>query len=119
LRLLLRPALPSRSGFVRSLRVLRSLTVVATAYTPADTGIEGGRYTKTGRDGRSAHGVAVDPRVIPLGSRLWIPGYGHAVADDIGSAIRGHRVDVRVQAARNMARWGRRSVRVYVLQEAA
>jgi 3D (Asp-Asp-Asp) domain-containing protein len=98
------------------LRVLRSLTVVATAYTPVATGVEGGCYTKTGRDGRSVHGVAVDPKVIPLGSRLFIPGYGHCVADDIGGAIRGHRVDVRVQAARNMAVWGRRSVRIYVLR---
>ena len=96
---------------------LRYFRMKATAYAPIDTRMEGGRYTKTQRDGRSAHGVAVDPRLIPLGSQLWIPGYGHAVADDIGGAIRGHHVDVRVQIPGHMGQWGVRPVRVYVLQE--
>ncbi len=73
---------PSR-GFYR-----HHLQVRATAYQPSDSPMEGGRWTKTERDGQSAHGVAVDPRVIPLGTRLWIPGYGHAIADDIGTAIK-------------------------------
>lgn len=89
----------------------------ATAYTPIATRMEGGRYTKTLRDGRSSHGVAVDPDLIPLGSRLWIPGYGHAVADDTGGWIQGHRVDVRVQDADNMMDWGHKRVRVYVLEK--
>ncbi len=95
----------------------RFFRMKATAYTPINTRMEGGRYTKTSKDGRSAHGVAVDPDLIPLGSRLWIPGYGHAVADDIGGRIRGHRVDVRVQVGDNMYDWGHRPVRVYVLQD--
>jgi 3D (Asp-Asp-Asp) domain-containing protein len=89
----------------------------ATAYTPINTRMEGGRYTKTERDGRSAHGVAVDRDLIPLGTRLWIPGYGHGIADDIGGRIQGHRVDVRMQKRGNMHDWGVRRVRVYVLQE--
>jgi 3D (Asp-Asp-Asp) domain-containing protein len=91
--------------------------MTATAYTPINTRMEGGRYTKTRRDGRAAHGVAVDPDLIPLGSRLWIPGYGHAVADDIGGRIQGHRVDLRMQSARKMRQWGVRRVRVYVLDD--
>jgi 3D (Asp-Asp-Asp) domain-containing protein len=79
--------------------------------------MEGGRWTVTERDGRSAHGVAVDPDIIPLGSRLWIPGYGHAIADDIGGWIKGHRIDVRCQDDESMDNWGRRKVRVYVLEE--
>jgi 3D (Asp-Asp-Asp) domain-containing protein len=90
----------------------------ATAYTPINTRMEGGRHTVTQRDGRTAHGVAVDPDLIPLGSRLWIPGYGHAIADDIGGRIQGHRVDVRVQDRDNMYEWGVRHVRVYVLDDA-
>ena len=89
----------------------------ATAYTPVNTRMEGGRYTSTLRDGRAEHGVAVDPGLIPLGSHLWIPGYGHAVADDIGGAIKGHHVDIRVQVYGHMSDWGTRPVRVYVLQE--
>ncbi len=88
-----------------------------TAYTPINTRMEGGRYTSTLRDGRAEHGVAVDPDLIPLGSHLWIPGYGHAIADDIGGAIQGHHVDLRMQRYGNMGVWGVRPVRVYVLDE--
>ena len=77
--------------------------------------MEGGRWTKTERDGRAVHGVAVDPALIPLGTRLWIPGYGHAIADDIGGAIKGHRIDLRMQSASNMRQWGVRNIQVYVL----
>jgi len=104
-------AAPRPGQFVRFFRMR------ATAYTPINTRMEGGRYTSTRRDGRAEHGVAVDPGLIPLGSRLWIPGYGHAVADDIGGAIKGHHVDIRVQVYGHMSRWGVRPVRVYVLQE--
>jgi 3D (Asp-Asp-Asp) domain-containing protein len=102
---------PPRGAFRRFFRM------TATAYTPINTRMEGGRRTVTRRDGRSAHGVAVDPDLIPLGSRVWIPGYGHAIADDIGGRIRGHRVDVRVQDYANMEVWGVRKVRVYVLED--
>jgi 3D (Asp-Asp-Asp) domain-containing protein len=101
---------PSRASY------RRRLSVRATAYQPIDTPMEGGRWTKTERDGRSVHGVAVDPRIIPLGTRLWIPGYGHAIADDIGSAIKGHRIDLRMQQSANMLRWGVRTVQIYVLK---
>ncbi len=104
-------AAPRKGRFVRFFRMN------ATAYTPIATRMEGGRYTSTLRDGRAEHGVAVDPGLIPLGSQLWIPGYGHAVADDIGGAIKGHHVDIRVQVYGHMSDWGVRPVRVYVLQE--
>jgi 3D (Asp-Asp-Asp) domain-containing protein len=93
----------------------RRLAVTATAYQPIDDPMEGGRWTKTERDGRAVHGVAVDPKIVPLGTRLWIPGYGHAIADDIGGAIKGHRIDLRMQSATNMRRWGVRRVQIYVL----
>ncbi|MES2465464.1 MAG: 3D domain-containing protein [Armatimonadota bacterium] len=104
-------ALPSRGDFKRFYRV------TATAYRPINTRMEGGRWTVTERDGKAVHGVAVDPDIIPLGSRLWIPGYGHAVADDIGGWIKGHRIDIRCQDDDSMDNWGRRKVRVYVLED--
>ena len=60
-------AQPPKGRFVRFFRMR------ATAYAPINTRMEGGRYTYTERDGRAVHGVAVDPDIIPLGSRLWIP----------------------------------------------
>lgn len=104
-------AAPHKGQFVRFFRMK------VTAYTSINTRLEGGRYTSTLRDGRAEHGVAVDPDLIPLGSHLWIPGYGHAIADDIGGAIQGHHVDLRVQRYRNMGVWGTRPARVYVLDE--
>lgn len=104
-------AVPNKGQFVRFYRMK------VTAYTPINTRMEGGRYTSTLRDGRAEHGVAVDPDLIPLGSHLWIPGYGHAIADDIGGAIQGHHVDLRMQRYGNMGVWGVRPVRIYVLDE--
>ena len=95
----------------------RSFRVTATAYSPINTRMEGGRYTYTERDGRAVHGIAVDPNLIPIGSQLWIPGYGHAVADDTGGRIRGHHVDVRIQDYDRMLQWGCRKVEIYVISE--
>jgi 3D (Asp-Asp-Asp) domain-containing protein len=58
--------------------------------------------------------VAVDPRVIPLGTKLHIEGYGHAVAVDTGKFIKGKRVDVWIASRGDAIRWGRRKVRVTV-----
>jgi 3D (Asp-Asp-Asp) domain-containing protein len=59
--------------------------------------------------------VAVDPRVIPLGTRLYIEGYGVAVAGDVGSAIKGRRIDLGFGTYAEAIRWGRRNVRVQIL----
>ncbi len=99
------------------LKFRRMFRVKATAYCPINTRMEGGRWTATQRDGRSAHGVAVDPRMIPLGTHLWVPGYGHAVADDTGGAIKGHHIDVRLQTRSGMSKWGVRRLNVYVLAD--
>lgn len=105
------PVPPGKGRFRRFFRM------TVTAYTPINTRMEGGRYTSTRRDGRAVHGVAVDPDLIPLGSRLWIPGYGYGVADDVGGRIRGHHIDLRLQRGEHMGVWGIRHARVYVLQD--
>lgn len=58
--------------------------------------------------------IAVDRRVIPLGTRLVVEGYGPGDARDTGGAIRGNRVDVWLSTAAACRAWGRRSVRVWV-----
>ena len=58
----------------------------------------------------------MDPSVIPLGTRLYVEGYGYATADDIGSAIKGDRIDVFFESQGDCVRWGRRYTKVYVLQ---
>ena len=59
--------------------------------------------------------VAVDPSVIPLGSLLYIEGYGYAIANDTGSSIKGNVVDVYMEDIRQCNKWGARTVNVYVI----
>ena len=88
------------------------LTVEATAYSSQDPG--NGNYTATGS--RLKKGiVSVDPKLIPLGTRLYVEGYGYAVADDVGGAIKGHRIDLAYDSRSEALQFGRQTVKVYVL----
>ena len=89
------------------------LVMEATAYLPSDGG--GSGITATGLVAR--HGiVAVDPNVIPLGSRVFIPGYGEAIAADTGGAIRGNKIDLCMESYNEAIQFGRRNVEVFVLE---
>lgn len=91
-----------------------ALSMVATAYTAGCYGCTG--ITASGY--RAGHGiVAVDPRVIPLGTRLYIPGYGVAIAGDTGGAIIGNRIDLGFNSLRDAFQFGRRTVTVYRLRK--
>jgi uncharacterized protein YabE (DUF348 family)/3D (Asp-Asp-Asp) domain-containing protein len=59
--------------------------------------------------------VAVDPRVIPLGTRLYVEGYGEAIAADTGGAIKGNRVDLCYNTPGECFKFGRRTVKVHIL----
>ncbi|QXE01255.1 3D domain-containing protein [Terribacillus sp. DMT04] len=94
----------------------KELTVSATAYTGQCDGCSG--VTATGIDlnaNPNAKVIAVDPSVIPLGSRVWVEGYGEAVAGDTGGAIKGNKIDVHVPDKGTALSWGRKSVTVKVL----
>ena len=71
--------------------------------------------------GRTASGlpvgkgvVAVDPKLISLGTRLFVPGYGAAIAADVGTAIRGHIIDLWMPSTAAARKWGRRTVTITV-----
>jgi len=69
---------------------------------------------------RAGYGVvAVDPRVVPLRSILYIEGYGKAVAGDTGGAIKGRRIDLGFSSAREAYKWGRRPARVFIISKPA
>ena len=90
----------------------RVLTMQASAYSVQDPG--NGNYTATGS--RLKKGiVSVDPKLIPLGTKLYIEGYGYAVADDVGGAIKGHRIDLAYDSRSEALQFGRQTVKVYVL----
>lgn len=103
----------SRGSFTRAqVRVMES-----TAYTPdAGRGAQATFRTRTGR--RAAYGVvAVDPRVIPLNTLLFVEGYGFAVAADTGGAIKGNIIDVCLPTNSECMQWGRRNVTVHIFRE--
>jgi 3D (Asp-Asp-Asp) domain-containing protein len=90
-----------------------AVNMVATAYTAGCGGCSG--YTASGY--RAGHGiVAVDPRIIPLGTKLYIPGYGFAIAGDTGGAIIGRRIDLGFDSLSDAMQFGRRTVKVYMLR---
>jgi uncharacterized protein YabE (DUF348 family)/3D (Asp-Asp-Asp) domain-containing protein len=89
----------------------RRMTFVATGYSAAEPGLD--PWTATGR--RATYGVcAVDPSVIPLGTKLWVPGYGFALAADTGGAVRGNHVDLCFDSVADAKVWGRRTVTIVV-----
>ncbi len=97
----------SRSG--DTLKFKEMFEMKATGYTHT------GNMTHT--DTWPAHGtVAVDPKIIPLGTRLYIDGYGYATALDIGGAIKNNRIDLFFDTREEALIWGVRPVKVFVLE---
>jgi uncharacterized protein YabE (DUF348 family) len=98
------------------------LSMNATAYTAsyADTGKAPGHpaFGITYSGTRAKVGtVAVDPTVIPLGTKLYVEGYGCAVAEDIGGAIKGNKIDLYYDTVQEARNFGRQQLKVYVLVE--
>lgn len=98
------------------------ITVNATAYDPNPASCGGSGITATGRAARFGL-VAVDPKVIPLGSKLYIEStddgkswsYGYAIAADTGGAIKGNRIDLCYNTRSECLSFGRRTAKVYIL----
>ncbi len=96
----------------------RSFECVTTAYDPGPGSC--GPYA----NGRTANGtkagkgvIAVDPRTFPLGVKMYVPGYGVGITADVGGAIKGNKIDLCFRTRREALRWGRKKVRVVVLEE--
>lgn len=94
----------------------KELYVSSTAYTASCNGCSG--VTATGMDLKSNPGakvIAVDPSVIPLGTKVYVEGYGYAIAADTGSAIKGNKIDVFFANKSDAYRWGRKQVKIKIL----
>lgn len=103
-----------------------STRVVATGYTagPESTGKNPGHPlygitfsgVKVKRDLYST--IAADPRTFPIGSILFIPGYGYGVVADTGSAIKGNKIDLYYETVQEVySQWGKKEVEVYIVQK--
>jgi len=96
-------------GEIGNFRPRAELMMEATAYTHTGNRTASGIYPYVGV-------VAVDPRVIPLGTKLFVEGYGPALAADTGGLIKGGIIDVFLNTAEECIKWGRRTVKVYLLE---
>lgn len=98
-------------------QVSAQYTMTSTAYTANCEGCSG--ITATGinlKDNPNQKVVAVDPNVIPLGSKVWVEGYGTAIAGDKGSAIKGNKIDVFIPNHDQAIAYGKKQVQVKVLK---
>ena len=97
-------------------KVRKILSLEATAYYPGpeDTWPFASGTTASGL--KAGYGVvAVDRRVIPLKTRLYVEGYGYAIAADTGGAIKGKKIDLCYDTYEEAVRFGRKNVKVYLL----
>lgn len=97
---------------------VKVIDMVATAYEPGP--ISCGKYASgyTAIGYKASKGiVAVDPRIIPLGTIVYIEGYGYAIAADVGSAIKGYRIDLCFDTYREAISFGRRRIKVYIVDK--
>ncbi len=96
--------------------VANEFYVSSTAYTAYCSGCSG--TTATGIDLRSNPNVkviAVDPSIIPLGTKVYVEGYGYAIAADKGTDIKGHKIDVFFSEKSQAYRWGQRQVKIQII----
>lgn len=96
----------------------KSFMVTATAYEPSEVSCGASADGITAIGLKAGPGIiAVDPRVIPLRSKVYVEGYGYAIAGDVGGAIKGNRIDVCFNTVREALNFGRRRVRIYILED--
>lgn len=91
-------------------------TMTASAFTANCSGCSG--YTATGinlKANPNLKVIAVDPNVIPLGTKVWVEGYGEAIAGDTGGHIKGSRIDIHVPSKADAYSWGVRKVKVKII----
>ena len=92
------------------------ITVTATAYSADCEGGSGVTYTGIDlKENPDTKVIAVDPSVIPLGTEVYVEGYGHAIAADIGGAIKGNKIDVFIPNQDDAESWGVQTVDVTIM----
>ncbi|PRX41682.1 3D (Asp-Asp-Asp) domain-containing protein [Planifilum fimeticola] len=98
------------AGRIAGHEYVKTMMAETTGYTHTGSRTATGTWPKRGT-------LAVDPRVIPLGTKIYIPGYGVGVAEDTGGAVKGNVIDLFFETRNEAIRWGRRNVTVYILKD--
>lgn len=103
----------------RGINGMDAISRSKTSYSMSATAYTGGGITALGlRPAYNPSGlstIAVDPNVIPLGTKVFIPGYGYAICADTGGAIIGNIIDLYMNSEADCNNWGRRTVTVYII----
>ncbi|MBS4173094.1 3D domain-containing protein [Bacillus sp. FJAT-49736] len=97
-------------------KVKKEIKMKATAYTANCAKCSG--ITATGiniKKHPEKKVISVDPNIIPLGSKVYVEGYGYAVAADTGGAIKGHKIDIFIPSLSKAKQWGVRNVKVKII----
>ena len=105
------PTVPTTSTEVGT--AIKTLTMESTAYYGHSITASG---LKPVRNPNGVSTIAVDPNVIPLGTKVYVSGYGVAIAADTGGAIKGNIIDVFLNTHEECMSWGRRQVTVQILE---
>ncbi|MED4284535.1 3D domain-containing protein [Priestia megaterium] len=108
---------PAKAAPAKSSNVVKEFKVTATAYTANCKGCSG--KTAIGIDLKKNPNqkvISVDPNVIKLGSKVYVEGYGTAIAADTGGAIKGNKIDVLLPSQKEALKWGRKTVKVQILK---
>ena len=102
---------------INKYEILKTVTVEASAFTAECKGCTGktayGINLKKNPDIKL---IAVDPKMIPLGTKVWVEGYGIAIAGDIGGSIKGNKIDIFVKTKNIASKWGRKKVTIKILK---
>lgn len=94
----------------------KMVTVLATAYDPGPGSCGKFANGKTCNGKRAGYGIiAVDPKVFPLGVKLFVPGYGYGITADVGGAIKGNRIDLGYNSRSGAFQWGKKWVKVTIV----
>ena len=104
---------PSRSTD----KVTKEINVSASAFTANCNGCSG--ITSSGinlKKNPDVKVIAVDPSIIPIGTKVHVEGYGYAIAGDTGGAIKGNKIDVFFPTTSEAYKWGRKNVKVKILE---
>lgn len=97
-------------------KAIKEITVNASAYTLNFKNCTG--ITATGinlKKNPNQKVISVDPKVIKLGSKVYVPGYGYAIAGDTGGAIKGNKIDVFIPSQKAALQWGRKNIKIQIL----
>lgn len=107
-----RNRLSTRGDFTRK----RTMIMEASAYCALEFVGKSKNPYATASGAKAVRGIiAVDPKVIPMGTVMYVEGYGLGIAGDTGGAVKGNKIDVCMNTLAEMNRWGRKKVRVHIL----